>query len=83
MALAKPNANMGGIENATRVFPPTKIKFPLDCLRAPIKGQRLPRRARSARHWRGGRWPVAFGATVRIADSARCGQGDGLGQTQI
>jgi hypothetical protein len=34
---------MGGSENATRVFPPTKIKVPQDSIRTPIRGQRAPR----------------------------------------
>ena len=44
-------------------FPARVAAVQPDPIRQDGRGQRLTRRARSARRGRGGRWPVAFGAT--------------------
>jgi hypothetical protein len=41
------------------------------------RGQRPTRRARSARRWRGGRWPGALGPRRAWGATWRCGRGDG------
>ena len=44
-------------------FPARSATVPQNLFRQDVRGQRPSRRARSARRGRGGRWPVAFGAT--------------------
>ncbi len=50
---------LGGLENATRVFPPTHFATSRPTAPSHTKGQRPTRWARSARRGRVGRWPVA------------------------
>ncbi len=61
-------------------FPrPCATHPPETCPPETPQGQRLPRRGRSARHGRGGRWPGLCGPAGTV-DPASRGEGDGLRQ---
>jgi hypothetical protein len=74
-------AAAGGSGNASRFPARTETTHQQDRSPKRNKGQRPTRRVRSARRWRGGRWPGALAPGWRVAPMPH-GRGDGPGQSR-
>jgi hypothetical protein len=71
----------GGSGNAARFPALSETTAQQDRLPKRSEGQRPTRRGRSARRWRGGRWPGALAPGGKFACAPR-GRGDGPGQSE-
>ena len=76
----KVGAVQGGSGNAPRFPARQETTHPQDRFPKRNEGQRPARRGRSARRWRGGRWPGALAPGRRVARAPH-GRGDGPGQS--
>jgi hypothetical protein len=74
-------AAAGGSGNASRFPARTETTHQQDRSPKRNEGQRPTRRGRSARRWRGGRWPGALAPAWRVAPMPH-GRGDGPGQSR-
>ena len=74
-------ARTGGSGNASRFPARTETTHQQDRSPKRNEGQRPARRGRSARRWRGGRWPGALAPGWRVAPMPH-GRGDGPGHNR-